>query len=303
MSRFTIDSAPSQEGKIAIVTGANTGLGYEVTVGLVMKGARVIMACRNLDRAEKARQKIVKQIPSADLDILELDLNDIKSVRSFAEQFKTQYKQLDILINNAGIFMPPLGHSIDSYEQQFAVNYLGHFLLTGLLFPLMKSTKGSRIVSVSSKAHEWGTIDFENLNAELNYSKMGAYSQSKLACLVFSYELQRRINKAGYDVISVAAHPGGTNTELGRYTPKWIYNPISPLISLMLPSPTKAARSILMAAIDPDVNGGEYFGPKGFYDIIGPPGIVKSKPHAHDETVARKLWEISEKMVHFTYDF
>lgn len=291
---FNVLNAPSQKGKIAIVTGANIGLGYETTIGLAKKGAKVIMACRNLEKAKQAKKEIEQKVPDADLMIMELDLNSLKSVRSFAASFLEKFDKLDLLIENAGIMVPPFSKTEDGFESQIGVNYFSHFLLTNLLFPLLNKTKNSRIVTLRSKAHERGRIDFENLNAEKNYSKMGAYSQSKLACLMFAYELQRRIEKAGSNVIAVSAHPGVSNTNLFQNYPKLLYQAFLPISSLFTHSPENAALPSLMAAMDENVKGGDYFGPTGFNGMKGEPGKVKSKPHSYDKEVAKKLWEISE---------
>ncbi len=299
---FNINDAPSQKGKIAIVTGANIGLGFETTLGLAKKGAKVIMACRNLQKAEQAKKDIQQKVPDADLIILELDLNSLQSVRDFAKAFAEKYNQLDLLIENAGIMIPPFSKTKDGFESQMGVNYFSHFLLTNLLFPILNKSKNARIVTLSSKAHERGRIDFENLNAEKSYSKMGAYSQSKLACLMFAYELQRRLEKAGSNVIAVSAHPGVSNTNLGQYIPKLLYNLFLPITVLFLHSPEKAALPSLMAAMDENVKGGEYFGPTGFNGMKGEPGKVKSLRHSYDKEVAKKLWEVSEELTHSKFD-
>ncbi|MCB0707267.1 MAG: SDR family NAD(P)-dependent oxidoreductase [Saprospiraceae bacterium] len=293
---FNLGSAPSQKGKIAIVTGANIGLGYETTIGLAKKGAKVIMACRNLTKAEKAKGEILKKVSGADLECMVLDLNSLQSVRAFAKAYAAKYDKLDLLIENAGIMIPPFSKTADGFESQIGVNYLSHFLLTNLLFPLLKKTPDSRIVTLSSKAHEGGKIDFENLNAEKSYSKIGAYSQSKLACLMFAYELQRRLEKSGSKTIAVSAHPGVSNTNLGQHIPAFFKILMSPVFALMTHSPENAALPTLMAALDPDVKGGSYFGPTGFRGMKGKPGKVESTSLSHNEEIARKLWAVSEEL-------
>lgn len=293
---FNLKNAPSQQGKIAIVTGANIGLGYETTIGLAKKGAKVIMACRNLQKAENAKNEILNKVPDADLMVMELDLNSLLSVRKFAASFSEKFDRLDLLIENAGIMGPPFVKTVDGFESQMGVNYFSHFLLTNLLFPILNNTKGSRIVTLSSKAHERGRIDFTNLNSEKSFSRMGAYSQSKLACLMFAYELQRRLEKAGSQVIAVAAHPGVSNTNLGQYIPRLLYYVFLPVVSLFSHSPENAALPSLMAAMDENVKGGDYFGPTGFNGMKGTPGKVKSRPHGDDLEVAKKLWEVSEEL-------
>ena len=228
---FNLNAIPSQKGRIAIVTGANVGIGYETVIGLAKKGAKVIMACRNLQKAERAKSEIEKKIPGADLEIILLDLLSLQSVREFARVYASKYDRLDILIENAGIMIPPFSKTNDGFESQMGVNYFSHFLLTNLLFPILNKTNGARIITLSSKAAEGGKIDFENLNAEKSYSRLGAYSQSKLACLMFAYELDRRLKKSGSKVISISAHPGVSNTDLARHVPKILLMVTMPFFS------------------------------------------------------------------------
>lgn len=293
---FNIDNTSSQNGRIAIVTGANVGLGYQTTLALAKTGMKVVMACRDLNKAEQATNEIRLQVASADLEIMQLDLGSLKSVREFAEAYIQKYNRLDLLINNAGIMIPPFSKTEDGFESQMGVNYFSHFLLTNLLFPVIANTKNARIISLSSIAHERGVIDFDNLHAEKGYSKMKAYQQSKLACLMFAIELQRRIEAAGCNVVSLAAHPGVSNTNLGRHIPKLAMMLIWPFLSLFTHEPPKAALPTLMAALDSNVSGGDYFGPLGYKGMKGKPGKVKPKPHAFDIDVAKKLWTVSEEL-------
>lgn len=300
---FDITKIPSQKGRIAIVTGANAGLGYETALQLAKLDAKVIMACRNADKAEKAKKAILEKVPNGDLEIMLLDLGKLASVRAFVKAFLAKYQQLDLLINNAGVMIPPFSKTEDGFESQMAANYFGHFLLTGLLLETLNKTPDARIVALSSKAHESGKIDFENLNAEKSYSRMGAYSQSKLACLMFAYELQRKLEAAGDSTISVAAHPGVSDTDLGRHFPKFWYYLLYPIFMMITHKPSNAALPQLMAALQADVKGGDYFGPTGFRGMKGKPGKVEAMPHAHDEAVAKKLWETTEKLVDFKFKF
>lgn len=293
---FNLHNIPPQTGRIAIVTGANIGLGYETTLVLAQKGATVIMACRDLQKATKAKEAILQQLPTARLDIMLLDLGDLHSVRAFAKAYTDKYDRLDLLIANAGLMIPPFSKTKDGFESQFGVNYLGHFLLTNVLFPLLNKTTGARIVTLSSNAHKRGKIDLENLNAEKHYSKWGAYSQSKLACLMFAYELQRRLEAAGSQVIAVSAHPGLSNTNLWQHVPRIMYNILLPVSSLFIHSPKEAALPTLMAALDEGVKGGSYFGPTGFKEFTGKPGLVRSIPASYDKAIAEKLWAVSEQM-------
>mgnify|MGYP003651580195 FL=1 len=187
---FSLEKAPLQKGRIAIVTGANTGLGYQTTLGLASKECKVILACRNKDKAEKAMADIRKEVPNADLEFIKLDLNSLKSVREFAKAYSEKHDKIDLLINNAGLMIPPLMRTEEGFESQFGVNHLGHFLLTNLLYPVIKKTENARIVSLSSIAHKNGRIHFDDPNWENSYSKSDAYNQSKVACLMFAYELQ-----------------------------------------------------------------------------------------------------------------
>jgi NAD(P)-dependent dehydrogenase (short-subunit alcohol dehydrogenase family) len=296
MTKFSLSKAPSQQGKIAIVTGANIGLGYQTALGFAKLGAKVILACRNHEKAEDAKRAILIKAPDADLDILLMDLKSLSSVRSFAEEFKNKYSQLDLLILNAGIMAPPFSKTEDGFESQMGVNYFSHFLLTNLLFPLLKKTEDSRIVSLSSIAHRNGKIDFENINAEKSYSNWGAYAQSKLACLMFAYELQRRIKSAGVNSKSVAAHPGLSDTGLAQNSP-WISKVLfGPLSKIFGQDATDGALPTLMAALGPSVKGGEYYGPDGFMESKGNPFKVKSTDRSHNVSIAQKLWQESERL-------
>jgi len=299
---FNIDQVKSQKGKIAIVTGANAGLGKEITIGLLKLDVKVIMACRNKKKAVSTQLEILKIVPSANIEIMELDLNSLASVRSFAKAFSDQYQQLHFLIENAGIMIPPFTLTADGFESQLGVNYLSHFLLTNLLMPLLNKTAGARIATTSSIAHETGQIDFDNLNAEKSYAKMGAYRQSKLACLIFSYELQRRLESAGSNIIAVSTHPGVSKTNLFYNLPKILQLIATPFIPLLTHSPKKAALPMLYAALGNDVKGGDYYGPIGFKGMIGEPGKVKPKPHALDKAISKRLWEVSEKLTGQKFD-
>lgn len=301
MKNFSIKEAPSQAGKIAIVTGANDGIGYETTLGLVSKGAKVIMACRNSKKAEIAKTTIISKFPDANLLYIQLDLNSLSSVKSFVTEFRKTHQHLDLLINNAGIMVPPFSKTEDGFESQMGVNYFSHFLLTGLLMTELNAADKARVISLSSIAHKPGKINFDNLNSEQKYSKMAAYSQSKLACLMFAYEFDRKLKKSGSKVISVAAHPGASPTNLMKYLPAFGRKVLMPLVKPLLNSPQAAALPSLMAAMDPITKGGDYFGPTGFGEMSGKPALVKAKPHAHDEIVAKKLWEASENLVNFKF--
>lgn len=285
-----------------IVTGANTGLGYENTLSLSKMGAKVVMACRNMSKANDAKNQILKEVPKADLELMEIDLGSLQSVRKFAESYKSKFDRLDVLINNAGVMTPPYSKTEDGFELQFGANYLGHFLLTGLLLDIIVKTENSRIVTLSSAVHKNGTINFDDLQSEKEYDRMKAYAQSKLACLMFTYELQRRLEKAGHkQTISVGSHPGIAMTDLSRNMSKFQFYLLKyTLAPFMAQSAEKGALPTLLAATG-DVKGGEYFGPTGFNELKGKPGKVSSSELSKDKHVANKLWEISEKLVGFEY--
>lgn len=297
MSNFQLSAIPSQKGRVAIVTGANAGLGFETTKALAQKEATVIMACRNANKAKKAIARIKRDLPQAELEFLALDLSKLDAVRQFATQFKQKYNRLDLLINNAGVMMPPYQKTADGFELQFGVNHLGHFLLTDLLLDVLLATENSRVVSLSSIAHKNGEINFDDLQSEQKYSKIKAYGQSKLACLLFAIELDRRLLQTkGHSGISVAAHPGVSPTELSRHIPTWAKVVFAPLFWFISHKPEKGALATLQAALDPKASGGEYYGPQGFREMKGEPGKASIAPQALDKATASRLWEISEQL-------
>ena len=294
---FQLKNIPCQQGKIAIITGANNGLGYHTTIALAQKEIEVIMACRNLKKAEEAKQKILKQVPQAQLTVMALDLMSLDSVRSFANSFLQNYTRLDYLIENAGIMVPPFQKTKAGFESQMGVNYFAHFLLSKLLFPLIKQTPKSRIVTLSSKAHENGKIRFDNLNAEKYYKPMTLYSQSKLACLMFAFELQRKLEKSDATAIAVSAHPGVSPTNLFKNLPTWLRIVLFPITPLISHPPHKAAKPIIYAALGEDIVGGDYCGPSGFNGLRGKPDKVLAKLHAYDEEVSTQLWQKTEELL------
>ncbi len=301
MSTFNINNTPSQKGKLAVVTGANIGLGYETALELAKKEATVIMACRNIDKANAAKTKLLEAVPQADLVVMQLDLGDLASVKKFADSFLEKYNKLDLLINNAGIMVPPYQLTKDGFESQFGVNHLGHFYLTGLLLDTVVATPNSRIVILSSLAHQPGKINFDDLQSKEKYSAMKAYQQSKLANLMFALELQRRLEKANHQTIAVAAHPGISNTNLGQHIPRILYYLVLPFFSFMIHSPNAGAMPTLYAALGDDVKGGEYFGPTGRKEMKGPAGRAIIFRHAEDTEVAGKLWAVSEQLTDIRY--
>lgn len=300
---FNLNNIPSQKGRIAIVTGANIGLGYETALGLAKKEMTVILACRNEKKAAAAKQDILKEVPSANIDILQIDLSKLDSVRTFAKNYLSKYTQLDLLINNAGVMVPPFSLTEDGFELQMAANYFGHFLLTGLLLDAVLATPNSRIVSLSSIAHRSGKINFDDLQSKKKYSAFQAYSQSKLACLMYGYELQRRLDAAGQtSTISTIAHPGASNTNLAQHLPKWAVTLFSVLAPLFSHSAKAGAQPTLWAALG-EAKGGDYFGPTSFREMKGKAGKVSSTPLSKDKEIAQRLWEVSEKLTGITYSF
>ena len=290
------ENIPDQTGKLALVTGANSGLGYEVSLGLALRGATVVMACRNLKKGEEAAAKIREENPSGEVRLMQLDLADLNSVKQFVEAFRAEYSHLDLLVNNAGVMATPYGETADGFELQFGINHIGHFAMTGQLLGLLENTPGSRIVTVSSYAHWFGRINFDDLNGKKFYYRWLAYTQSKLANLLFAYELQRKLSQNGKDTISVAAHPGYAETNLQQHSAMWSFlNPI------MAQSQEMGALPILYAATRPEIEGGEYIGPDGFLGQRGYPFKGFSSHRSHNETVARRLWDVSEELSGIKY--
>jgi NAD(P)-dependent dehydrogenase (short-subunit alcohol dehydrogenase family) len=297
MNKWSVDQVPSQLGKVAIVTGANSGIGYEVSLGLIKKGFEVVMACRNIQKAQEAKAKIFQQYPQAKINLMKIDTSSLKEVKKFADQFQTQYQNLHLLINNAGIMMSPHKVTEDGFENQFATNYIGHFALTGLLLPILTSTAGSRIISLSSLSYKWSEILFDDFHFKKGYSKTKTYGQSKRACLMFAFELQRRLSAAGHDTLSIAAHPGLSKTNLDQYYPALI----RPLGNLFLQAAAKGALPILYAALDNDLRGGEFIGPDGFQQMRGYPTQVEADEYTNNIEIAKRLWTESEKMTNIFY--
>ncbi len=297
-NKWKFENIPNQTGRIAIVTGSNSGTGFEAAKALARKGANVIMACRNLEKAEIAKNEILSDYPDVTLEIIQLDLSDLSSVRKFVDKFNEKYDKLNLLVNNAGVMMLPKKEvSPDGFEMQLGTNHFGHFALTGLLLDKMVSTESSRVVNMSSTAHLFGTIDFDDLNWEKSYNKTAAYGRSKLANLLFTYELNRKLQAAGKQTISTAAHPGWTATNLQRHVGflKFMNN-------IIAMKPPKGTLSILRAATDPEVKGGEYYGPTKLMGNRGYPEKVKSSKKSHNLEDAKKLWEISEELTGIKFE-
>jgi NAD(P)-dependent dehydrogenase (short-subunit alcohol dehydrogenase family) len=306
VSKWTINDIPDQTGRVFIITGANSGLGYESTLALARKNARIVMACRNMEKGEVAAEAVRQQVPQADLDLMQLDLASLDSIHNFAAAFQARYARLDVLMNNAGVMAIPRRETTDGFEMQFGVNHLGHFALTGRLLPLLLRTPGSRVVTVSSMVHLVGRIYFDDLRVRNNYSRYCAYGQSKLANVLFAFELQRRLAAVGNDTISVAAHPGYAATELqstSTTTSNATLEGLSYKIgnNLMAQSAATGAVSQLRAAVDPGVQGGEFWGPR--FTAFGQARPGRAQKNAYDPDIAARLWQRSEELTGVRFEF
>lgn len=300
MTQWRTRDIPPQNGRTAIVTGAG-GLGFEDALELARAGADVILASRNPDKGAISVERIQREVPSARIRFEVLDLADLKSVETFTARVMGQLSKLDLLINNAGVMRPVRRmETADGFELQLGTNHLGHFALTGRLMPLLKATGGSRVVTLSSVAARGGSIDFDDLQASHKaYDSMAAYSQSKLACLMFALELQRRSTAQGWGVASLGAHPGLSSTELldnapgaGRRVPL-VYRIVR---AVMMQPPSQGALPTLYAATDPGATPGGYYGPSGMAETRGHPGEARLPPAALDDAAAARLWTVSEDL-------
>ncbi len=290
--KWDMNNISDQKGKVVIVTGASSGIGFETARVLAGKNAIVIIAVRNLIKGKNAIEKIKALYPKADVHVTEIDLADLNSVKSFAEYFNKSFKKLDLLINNAGVMIPPYSKTADGFELQFGTNHLGHFALTGLLIDLIKSTNNSRIINVSSAAHKSGNLNFDDLNWEKRkYKAWKAYGDSKISNLYFTYELQRKLSSSNSNIIVSASHPGWTATDLQRHS--GFFEFLNPLFAQ---KPEMGALPTLYAAVSNDVKGGDYYGPSGWQEWRGYPKKVKSNDLSYDKDIAAKLWKVSEDL-------
>jgi NAD(P)-dependent dehydrogenase (short-subunit alcohol dehydrogenase family) len=282
------------------VTGANSGLGFDTAAVLADKGAHVVLAVRNLDKGKEAASRITTKSPDAVVSLQELDLTSLDSVRKAADQLRADYPRIDLLINNAGVmYVPTRETTKDGFEMQFGTNHLGHFALTGQLLDSMLQVDGSRVVTVSSVGHRiLARIHFDDLQLERKYNRVESYGQSKLANLLFTYELQRRLKLKGAPTIAAAAHPGFSDTELMRhlpgFVPDFVWRPFTQPADM-------GALPTLRAATDPGVQGGQYYGPDGIGEARGHPKVVKSSAQSHNEDIARRLWTVSEELTGVAY--
>ncbi|MHA1740299.1 MAG: oxidoreductase [Candidatus Heimdallarchaeota archaeon] len=298
--KWTTRNIPDLTGKIIIVTGANSGIGFEDAKVFTRNRAKTILACRNMEKANKALSKIQIENPEAQAEIIQLDLGSLDSIKKFVAEFTEKYDHLDVLVNNAGILRVPYQKTMDGFESQVGINHLGHFVLTSLLFDVLAKTKDSRVVNVSSFGHKKGDTDFDKFLYEegKEYSKGKTYGRSKLANLLFTYELDRRLKKANIDTIAVASHPGFSNTSMADHMYSGLVQFLRKLLGFILQSAEKGALPTIRAATDPEVKGGEYYGIKGLFcnERRGRPVIVESSKKSYDLEDAKKLWEISEKL-------
>jgi len=300
---WTEKDVPDQSGRVAIVTGSNTGLGYDNARVLAARGATVVMAVRDTAKGDAAADRIRELTPGAVVVVQKLDLGSLASVRTAGAELAAAYPRIDLLINNAGVMYPPKQTTVDGFELQFGTNHLGHFALTGLLLNNLLSVDGSRVVVVSSIAHNIrAKIDFADLQWETRrYDRVASYGQSKLANLMFAYDLQRRLAAAKAKTIAVAAHPGVAATELVRHVPGAGLPGVNWLSGRLLNTSELGALATLRAATDPAVQGGQYYGPNGFKELRGYPVLVTSSPQSHDTALQARLWSVSEELTGVTY--
>jgi len=295
---WTSGDVPGQQGRLAVVTGANTGLGFETARVLAARGASVVLAVRDTGKGKQAAARIAATAPGADVMVQPLDLASLDSVRAAAAELRARHPRIDLLINNAGVMFTPRQATRDGFELQLGTNHLGHFALTGLLLEQMLPVPGSRVVTVSSTAHRLrARINFGDLQGERSYRRVAAYSQSKLANLMFTYELHRRLSGAAATTIAVAAHPGLANTELTRNSSA----ASAALARLISQKPAMGALPTLRAATDPGVLGGQYYGPGRLLGTRGYPELAESSRRSRDTAIQRRLWTVSEELTGVTF--
>jgi NAD(P)-dependent dehydrogenase (short-subunit alcohol dehydrogenase family) len=302
--RWTAADIPDQGGRLVVVTGANSGLGLITTRELARAGAQVIMACRDVAKGQAAADQITAAVPAAQVRVEQLDLADLGSVGEFAQRFGAEHDRLDLLVNNAGIMAAPRRLTKDGFESQFGTNHLGHFALTGRLLARLLAAPEPRVVTVSSQAHRTGRINFSDLQGERRYLRWLAYGQSKLANLMFCFELQRRATAAGTSLRSMAAHPGYSRTNLQFASPP-AYERVAMAVTnvIIAQSAEQGALPVLYAATYRDLPGASFVGPDGFMEGRGYPQLVTAASKAYDEGAGQRLWEVSEQLTGVTYEF
>lgn len=304
-TKWTLEQGAPQAGRTAVVTGANTGVGLEVARGLATLGATVVLACRNADAADAARQDLLRTAPGARVEVVHLDVGDLASVRACADELRAGHPVIDILVNNAGVMHQTRQLTVDGFEGDFGTNFLGSFALTGLLLDRVLASSAGRIIAVSSKTHRSGRIAFDDLQLEKSFTQAIAYTQSKLAQLMGMFELQSRLESFGSPTISLAAHPGGSRTSILREQPgsiRWVFNSrFRYLTGWFTQGPADGALPMLRAATDPDAAGGQFYGPGGRFEQIGPPVLVGAAGRAQDVEAQQRLWKIAEDLTGVTY--
>lgn len=295
---WTIDEIEDLTGKIFLVTGANSGIGYEATKVFASKGALVIMGCRNLDKANKAKEEIINEFPKALLDIIQLDLTSFKSIKKFTDKVLEKYEKLDVLLNNAGIMTVPYGSTEDGLELQTGVNHFGHYYLTMNLVELVHKTVDSRIVNIASIAHKYGNIKKDTFQYEKGkrYSKMKAYAQSKLANLLFTYKLKQKLEKQNSNIKVLAAHPGVSKTNLGNHIKSGFLKGIQKTLTIVVQSQDRGALPGIRACTDKNAMSGQYYGPNGLFEFKGDPVVVKSTKRSHKQELQDMLWTESVRI-------
>ncbi len=302
---WTAQDVGDQHGRIAVITGANSGIGFETARVLAEHGATVVLAGRDPGRTSAAAGRLKSASPDAKVETAELDLASLESVRTAGADLTARFPQLDLLINNAGIMMPPAGSTKDGFELQFGTNHLGHFALTGLVLPALLATPGSRVVTLSSNAHRGGRMNLTDLNTSRHNQRFAAYGRSKLANLMFTYELQRRLAAAGAQTIALAAHPGTARTDLSRHMTSFANAAMSPRFGMLnswwVQDAKMGALPTLRAATDPDAVGGTYYGPDGPFQFTGYPVVVRSSTRSQNKEVQRRLWLESEQLTQVSY--
>jgi NAD(P)-dependent dehydrogenase (short-subunit alcohol dehydrogenase family) len=302
-TKWTAADVPDQSGRVAIVTGSNTGIGFGAAAVLAAKGAHTVLAVRNLDKGNEAVARIKAASPNASVTLQQLDLTSLENIRKAADNLRTDHPRIDLLINNAGVMYTDKASTKDGFELQFGTNHLGHFALTGLLLDNLLGVNGSRVVTVSSVGHRIrAKIHFDDINLDRNYNRVVAYGQSKLANLLFTYELAARLTAKGAPTIATAAHPGAADTELLRNMPVGIRQ-VSQFFwsNFIAQDADMGAEPTLRAATDPGVQNAQYFGPGGFGEQKGHPKVVASSAQSHDQAIQRRLWTLSEELTGVTY--
>lgn len=296
---WTAENMDSLDGKVAVVTGANSGLGFETTKKLAEKGCEVVMACREHDKASEARNEIEKELRDPDLRIIELDLADLNSINDFARRFEEKYDRLDLMVNNAGVMHIPFSRTEFGFEYQFGVNHLGHFYLNSQLIDIIKETEDSRVISISSLLHRSAKLDFEDMNEEESYDKKTAYADSKMANLMYAKELNRKFEEKDVDSKAIAVHPGYSDTNLQMRAAKTTGGKLKLLgmraMNKVLAQPAEKGALPTLYACSEDLEGGEFVGPDGFKEMRGNPTVVQPDERAEDEELREKLWKFSEE--------